>query len=107
VIRLWDVASLSAKGTLPGHDSTVLAAAWRADGGMLITAGETDGTVRLWNPATDPPGCEVLKVMPPDVRWVHALALSPEGRHVALTHPNGSVYVLRLANPGEVRRVPR
>ncbi len=106
VIRLWDVASLSAKGALHGHDSTVLVGAWRADGAMLITAGETDGTVRLWNPATHPPGCETLKVMPPDVRWLHGLALSPEGRHLAVTHANGSTYILRLAKPGEVRRVP-
>jgi urea transport system substrate-binding protein len=106
VIRLWDVPSLSSKGVLQGHDSTVLAGAWRADGAMLITAGEIDGTVRLWNAASDPPRCEVLKVMPPAVPWLHALALSPEGRHLAVTHPNGSVYILRLAKLGEVRRVP-
>jgi urea transport system substrate-binding protein len=107
VIRLWDVVGLSAKGVLHGHASTVLAGAWRADGTMLITAGELDGTVRLWDAATDPPRCEVLNVMPPNVPWLHALALSPEGRHVAVTHPNGSVYILRLAPRGEVRRVSR
>jgi hypothetical protein len=48
----------------------------------------------------------VLAVIPPKVRWLHAVALSPEGRHLAVSHPNGRVYVLRLAKPGAVYRVP-
>ena len=45
-------------------------------------------------------------MLPPGVAWLHGIALSPEGRHLAVCNPNGTVYVLRLAKPGEVFQVP-
>jgi WD40 repeat protein len=89
-----------------GHASGVLAGAWRGDGRLLITAGVTDGTLRLWDLSGDQPRSRALRVIPPNVPWLHSMALSPEGRYVALTNPNGTVYVLRLAQPGEVPAVP-
>ena len=40
-------------------------------------------------------------MIPPNVQWLHGIALSPEGRHLAVCNPNGTVYVLRLAQPGD------
>src|SRR5262249_12036059 len=71
-----------------------------------ITAGSTDGTVRLWDLRGDRPRSRALPVIPPDVPWLHGIALSPEGRHLAVCNPNGTVYVLRLAKRGEVFEVP-
>jgi hypothetical protein len=45
-------------------------------------------------------------VIPRDVPWLYGVALSPEGRHLAVCNPNGTVHVLRLAKPGEVYQVP-
>jgi hypothetical protein len=104
-LRVWDLATLREKHRLEGHTSTVLTGAWRADGRLLATAGCTDGTVRLWDMDADPPRCQVLRVIPPNVRWLHAIAFTPEGRHLAVGNPDGTVYVLRLAKPGEVFRV--
>ena len=73
---------------------------------LLITAGAIDGTVRLWDPSGDHPRPKVLPVIPRNVQWLHGIALSPEGRHLAVTNPNGTVYVLRLAQPGELFQVP-
>jgi WD40 repeat protein len=105
-LKVWDLTTLQEKQRLEGHTSTVLSGAWRADGRLLATAGETDGTVRLWDLSSDPPRCKVLHVIPPKVPWLHQIAFSPEGRHLALTNPNGTVYILRLAPPGKVFRVP-
>jgi serine/threonine protein kinase len=104
-LRAWELGTLREKQRLEGHTSTVLTGAWRADGRLLATAGCTDGTVRLWDMDADPPRCEVLLVIPPNVPWVHAIAFSPEGRHLAVSNPDGTVYLLRLAKPGEVFRV--
>jgi WD40 repeat protein len=101
VVRLWDLTTGRETAALTGHASTVLTGAWRADGRVLATAGETDGSVRLWDLSRDPPGCRVLSVVPPSVPWLHAIALSPEGRHLVVSHPNGTVLVIRLAPPGQ------
>jgi WD40 repeat protein len=105
-VFVWDLATRQQPRRLPGHKSGVLTGAWRADGRLLITAGALDGTVRLWDFSGDRPRSKALAVIPPNVPWLHGIALSPEGRHLAVCHPNGTVYVLRLAQPGEVFGVP-
>jgi serine/threonine protein kinase len=105
-LRVWKLPALGEKQRLEGHTSPVLTAAWRADGRLLATAGCTDGTVRLWDMDAGPPRCKPLLVIPPNVPWLHAIAFSPEGRHLAVSNPDGTVYILRLAKPGEVFRVP-
>jgi WD40 repeat protein len=105
-VYIWDLETRTQRYRLLGHRSGVLAGAWRADGRHLITAGALDGTVRLWDLSGDQPRSRALRVIPPNVPFLHCLALSPEGRHVAITNPNGTVYVLRLAKVGEVVTVP-
>jgi WD40 repeat protein len=105
-VFVWDLATRKQLRRLSGHGSEVLSGAWRADGRLLITAGAIDGTVRLWDLSGDTPRVRVLPVIPPDVPWLHGIALSPEGRHLAVCNPNGTVYVLRLAQPGKVFQVP-
>jgi WD40 repeat protein len=102
---VWDLATRKQR-RLSGHGSEVLSGAWRADGRLLITAGSTDGTVRLWDLSGDRPRSKVLSVIPPNISWLCGIALTPEGRHLAVCHPNGTVYVLRLANAGELFQVP-
>jgi WD40 repeat protein len=104
-VCVWDLATRKQR-RLPGHDSEVLTGAWRADGRLLITAGSLDGMVRLWGPSGDRPRSTALAVIPPKVPWLYGIALSPEGRHLAVCNPNGTVHVLRLAKVGEVFQVP-
>jgi tRNA A-37 threonylcarbamoyl transferase component Bud32 len=104
-VYVWDLATRKHR-LLPGHGSGVVSGAWRADGRLLVTAGVFDGTVRLWDVRGDRPRSLVLPVIPPNVPWLHGIALSPEGRHLAVCNPNGTVYVLRLAKRGEVFEVP-
>jgi WD40 repeat protein len=105
-VRLWDVEAQGEVQALPGHKDIVIACAWRADGRLLATAGATDGTVRLWEPAANPPRSRTVRVLPPGKRYLHGIALSPEGRHLATANPDGSIYILRLARPGETVRLP-
>jgi WD40 repeat protein len=106
LVSVWDLATRKPRRRLSGHGSGVLSGAWRADGRLLITAGATDGSVRLWDLSGGRPRARAIPVIRPNLPWLHAIALSPEGRHLAVCHPNGTVYVLRLANRGEVVRVP-
>src|SRR5262249_25730196 len=101
VVYVWDLATRKQPRPLTGHRSGVLSGAWRADGRLLITGGVLDGTVRLWDLSGERPRSRALPVIPPNVRWLHGVALSPEGRHLAVCNPNGTVYVLRLAQRGE------
>jgi WD40 repeat protein/serine/threonine protein kinase len=105
-VFVWDLATRASPRRLSGHGSEVLSGAWRADGRLLITAGATDGTVRQWDLSGDRPRSKALEVIPPNVPWLSGIALSPEGRHLAVCNPNGTVYVLRLARAGEVFQVP-
>jgi WD40 repeat protein len=105
-VFVWDLATRKQPRRLPGHQSEVLTGAWRADGRLLITAGSTDGTVRLWDLSDDRPRSKALAVIPPNAPWLYGVALCPEGRHLAVSNPNGTVYVLRLAPPGQVFQVP-
>jgi WD40 repeat protein len=105
-VFVWDLATRTQPRRLSGHTSEVLSGAWRADGRLLITAGAIDGTVRLWDLSGDRPRSRALDVIPKNIDWLHSISLSPEGRHLAVCNPNGTVYVLRLAPPGEVFQVP-
>jgi hypothetical protein len=89
-----------------GHDSGVWDAVWRADGGLLVTVAQTDGGVRFWDPGASPLRGKLIRIAPPRTPGYCSFALSPEGRHLAVTHPNGTIYVLRLAPPGQVLRRP-
>jgi WD40 repeat protein/serine/threonine protein kinase len=77
-------------------------AAWREDGLLMATCGGSDGTVRLWSTDGKPDRDRVIRLFPPGTDWLHGLAMSPDGRHLATANPDGTVTILRLAKPGEV-----
>jgi WD40 repeat protein/serine/threonine protein kinase len=104
-VYIWNLTSHELPRRLSGHNSEVLSAAWRADGGLLVTAGSIDGTVRLWDMTSDLPRPRAIAIIEPNTPWLHSIALSPEGRHLSVANPDGTVYLLRLAKPGEVYRV--
>lgn len=89
----------------PPHNAPV-SGAWRADGRLLATAGEYDGTVRLWDLSSSPPRRQAIQVLPPKTQSLYGVAFTPEGRHLATANPDGTIYILRLAKQGEVYQVP-
>jgi WD40 repeat protein len=86
----------------PGPDVDHIGGAWRADGRLLATCGADGGTVWLWSTDGKPERRQVIRLFPPGSPWLHGLAMSPEGRHLATANPDGTVTILRLARPGAV-----
>jgi len=99
-VRIWDLATLKEKHRLEGHTGPVLTGLWRPDGGLLMTCGGNDGTARLWDMTVNPPPARVLPILQsgPILRCI---AQTPDGRYLATANPDGTIYVLRLAEPGE------
>ena len=91
---------------LVGHESPVRGCLWRADGGLLITTALSDGVVRFWDPTATPLRGREVRIAKRGSAGPCLFALSPEGRHLAVSHPNGAIYVLRLAKRGTVYRLP-
>jgi serine/threonine protein kinase/WD40 repeat protein len=105
-VLVFDVSIGARTSRLDGHESPVLGGAWRADGGLLATAGATDGTVRLWDFNHAAPRQRIVPVFAPDVEAIEAIAFSPEGRHVVVANPDGTLAIFRLAIAGEGFREP-
>jgi WD40 repeat protein len=101
-VQRWDLTTLQEKGRLEGHNSLVLGGALRADGNLLATTAETDGTVALWDLGSDKVSRREIPLFPPGTRYVHGVALTPEGRYLATANPDGTIYILKLADKGEV-----
>ena len=84
--------------TLTGHTDSVDGVAFSPDGRLLATA-STDGTARLWDPATG----EHRRTLTGHTSYVSGVAFSPDGRLLATASSDGTA---RLWDPatGEHRR---
>jgi WD40 repeat protein len=77
-IILFDVETGARKGTLRGHNSSMLSLAYSPDGKTLASA-SYDKTVMLWNPDEG----EQLRILEGHTDWVYAVAWSPDGTMLA------------------------
>jgi RNA polymerase sigma factor (sigma-70 family) len=125
LIRLWDATTGKGLRVLRGHDDAVYALVFSKDGKTLFS-GDFAGTVRLWEVAG---GTLIDTLSTPPGHWIHALALSPDGKTLAAAcqhkgkvyHPihlwdtatrqervdisrahNGAVFALAFSNDGNI-----
>lgn len=106
-IHLWDLPARREVLTLTGHQDFVLACAWNSNGTILASAGSTENAVRVWDMSEiviapqdrsdKPPRCRVVSI---PVGGLRTVAISPDGRHVAVGTAIGQICLLRMAKPG-------
>ena len=99
-VRVWELpANGSAESLMPmkleralhGHTNVVNCVRW-SDDSRVIASGSRDGTVRAWNAATG----ALLGVYPgrgTEEEWREAMAVSPDGRTVAVGCTDNAVYL--------------
>jgi WD40 repeat protein/DNA-binding SARP family transcriptional activator len=102
---VWDVGRAIATETLAGHADKIAALAITRDDSTLYTAGldgkifvwDLAGTRRLGRPFDIPVGLRRAgwaETRPPELERMPAFALSPNGRSLAVAHPDGAVGLI-------------
>jgi eukaryotic-like serine/threonine-protein kinase len=102
-IGLWAVDPFQEIQQLEGHRRLVRACRWGPGGRSLISAGEKDGTVRLWDLTGAEPRSRAISLGAVEITGA---ALSPDGSYLATANADGTIYLLRLVQAGEALRVP-
>jgi WD40 repeat protein len=104
-LRLWDVGtrrmrygflSSSPQGISPNHWSEVMSVCYSPDGSQIATTG-FDGIIRIW-PAGGGVVQHEIRICQPGGR-INQVEFTPDGRHLVTANGNGTIYVLRLADP--------
>jgi WD40 repeat protein len=83
-IRLWDLERGLCRRAWPGHEDKITAIAMAREDTRAVT-GSLDGGVRVW----DLTKAQCIMNLKEDRRWVHAVALCPEGRRVVACGEGG------------------
>jgi len=94
-IKLWNPATGQLRGTLTGHRGWITSLAFSADG-QLLASGSHDRAVILWNHALGQPA-RTLKFP----SGIDCLALSPDGRYLAVGCQDGTLQIRSLTNDAE------
>ncbi|MBI3820432.1 MAG: protein kinase [Planctomycetes bacterium] len=101
-IKMWDFSEKKEKilWERSAHERTISYLAFRPDGKMLASAGDSDRSIKLWTSSGDPIATKSLH----DER-VSALAWSPDGRFVASTSVDRTIIIWPVDGNAPPRRL--
>ena len=99
-ILLWDLLSRSLAKTLSGHAETIKSLAYRRDGRWLASL-DGAGTIIVWD--VESKDKRVIKTVAfgPSGKVIQRIAFTPDGRHLVTANTNATIYIIRLASPGQ------
>jgi Tol biopolymer transport system component len=88
-IRVIDVVAQEFVIALYGHQSTITGVDWNPNGSLLVTSGNWDGQVILWDMST----YEQIRIVQEGGSFPTDVAFSPDGKRIAVGGESGlSVY---------------
>jgi serine/threonine protein kinase/WD40 repeat protein len=88
-LTLWNVTGPQPRQLTPVGRTSVLFAL--APSGKLLAAATPAGTLSFWQPLSGQKLKEISMPYP-----IQRLAFAPDGRHLAVSNANGTIYILRL-----------
>jgi WD40 repeat protein len=97
-VRLWDTVTGENCAILP-HPGAVRALAFSPDSTWVVSGCDQDESLRIWNVAT---ARLEKKFKGPGTVVVQAIAVSPDGVHIAAADADGSARIMEAATGAEV-----
>ena len=88
-IQFWDIVTGEQKAAIPSFSKFL---SFSPDGATLIVCADREGTINLWNPITG----KEKKMIPGDIDHVVSVALSPNGKTIAIGSSDGRIYLRDL-----------
>jgi len=95
-VKLWNLPGGDPKAALKANGSAVLCVAFSPDGKTLASAGY-DGTIQLWNLATDQPS-PLIGSLPAHSNTIRCLAFSPDGKTLASASEDNSAKLWQIGS---------
>ncbi len=98
-IRVWQVSETGKENTSPlvyarfAHEGAVVNLVYSSDGKTIVSAGE-DRTVKIWDAET----MHERLALEPQSDWAPALAISPDGKRIAVGRLDGSLAFYDVAS---------
>ncbi|MYI93733.1 sigma-70 family RNA polymerase sigma factor, partial [Candidatus Poribacteria bacterium] len=88
-IQFWDTITGEQKSELTSFNTFL---SFSPDGTTIIVCEDRKGTISLWNPITGKPD----KTIPGHIDRIHSVALSPNGKTIAMGSENGPIHLYDL-----------